>query len=59
MDTSLVYSGDFCREPTLEFTQREHRAFFGRVAVSSFRVAESRARKYVNGSHHGADQPLI
>src|SRR5215813_7991574 len=33
-------------------------AFFGRVAFSSFRVAESRARKYVNDSHHGADQPL-
>jgi hypothetical protein len=46
------------RRPTLKFAQRENRAFFGRVAFSSFRVSESRARKYVNGSHHGADQPL-
>ena len=58
MNASLVYSGDFHGEPTLEFSQRENRAFLGRVAFSSFRVAESRARKYVNGSHHGADQPL-
>src|ERR1700722_9725680 len=58
MDAALVYSGDFHGEPTLEFSQRENRAFFGRVAFSSFRVAESRARKDVNRSHHGADQPL-
>ena len=33
MDASLVDSGDFHGEPTLEFTQRKNRAFFGRVAV--------------------------
>ena len=58
MDASLVNSGDFHGEPTLEFTQRKNRAFFGRVAFSSFRIAESCARKDVNRSHHGADQPL-
>ena len=59
MDAWLRYnSGDFHGEPTLEFTQRKNRAFFGRVAFSSFRIAESCARKDVNRSHHGADQPL-
>ena len=58
VDASLVYSGDFHCEPTLKFAQRENRAFFGRVAFSSFRIAESCARKDVNRSHHGADQPL-
>ena len=55
---ALVHSGDFSREPTLELTQREDGAFFKLVAISSFSVAESRAWKDMNGSHHGADQPL-